>query len=349
MKRILLLLLLLSFFPFVFQSCETDFDVTAPWQDITVVYGLISQNDSVHYIKINKAFLGAGNALEYAQNPDSSSYGGNLEVVLKESSNGSVIRTLTFDTTSVFDKEPGVFYAPHQVVYKSAFKVPADYSARDLVYNLEIRNKLTGKLITAKTPLVYNFAVETPRPGQPVINFATEGALQRVKWTSAKNGKRYSVAVRFWFDEIRGAAKDTIPRFVDWNFNTIKSNSLQGGESLEIQYSPSSFFSICKSLIPHKEGSEISESSVVSRLVNRVEFLFSVAGDEFNTYMEVNEPSSGIVQDKPDYTNIENGIGIFSCRFVRTTETRQVKMRLSPLTEERLISENIKFIKKIGN
>ena len=118
---------------------------------------------------------------------------------------------------------------------------------------------------------------------------------------------------------------------------------------MEIPYSPSSFFSICKSLIPHKEGSEISESSVVSRLVNRVEFLFSVAGDELNTYMEVNEPSSGIVQDKPDYTNIENGIGLFSCRFVRTTETPQVKMRLSPFTEERLISENIKFIKKIGN
>lgn len=349
MKRIFLFLISLVILPFVFQSCETDFDVTAPWQDITVVYGLISQNDSVHYIKINKAFLGEGNALDYAQNPDSASYGNNLEVTLKETSNGNVLRTFTFDTSSVYNKEPGIFYAPGQLVYKSAFKVPADYSSKELIYHLEIRNKSNGKIITSKTPLINNFAIESPRPGQPVINFATEGSIQRVKWTSAKNGKRYNVSLRFWFDEVIGVSRDTIPRYIDWNFNSIKSSSVQGGEALELQYTPSSFFGICKNLIPYKDGSSVSETEVVSRLVNRVEFLFAVAGDELNTYMEVNEPSSGIVQDKPDYTNIENGIGLFSCRYTRTTETPQVKMRVSPLTIERLISENIKFVKKPGD
>lgn len=351
MKRISLLLLLLSFFPFVFQSCETDFDVIAPWQDITVVYGLISQNDSVHYIKINKAFLGEGNALEYAQNQDSSSYGGNLEVVVKETSNGNVLRTLNFDTTSVFNKEPGVFYAPHQVVYKSAFTVPSDYSSKELVYDLEIRNKISGKVISAKTPLVNNF-VFVP-PAQRVINFATEGGTQRIKWTSAKNGKRYNVAIRFWFDEVMVIDKDTIPRFIDWHFNSMKSAMLNGGEPMEIAYTPSSFFGICNSLIPYKEGSEISESSVNSRIVNRVEFLIAVAGDELNTYMEVNEPSSGIVQEKPDYTNIENGIGLFSCRFIKTNEFvdngNVVVIKVSPSTEERLIAQDLKFVKKIGN
>jgi hypothetical protein len=63
----------------------------------------------------------------------------------------------------------------------------------------------------------------------------------------------------------------------------------------------------------------------------------------------VNEPSSGIVQEKPDYTNVENGIGLFSCRYLKTTETPSVKMRVGPSTEERLINENLKFVKKIGN
>jgi hypothetical protein len=31
--------------------------------------------------------------------------------------------------------------------------------------------------------------------------------------------------------------------------------------------------------------------------------------------MEVNEPSNSIVQERPEYTNINNGIGIFSCRY----------------------------------
>ena len=62
----------------IFTSCETDIDVTAEWKDITVAYGILNQNDTAHYLKINKAFLGDGNSLVYAQNADSSSYFCNL-------------------------------------------------------------------------------------------------------------------------------------------------------------------------------------------------------------------------------------------------------------------------------
>ena len=324
MKRLFLFLLLISGFSVAFQSCETDFDVTAPYKDITVVYGLLSQNDSVHYIKVNKAFIGEGNALEYAQNEDSSSYGNNLEVVLREYRNGSALRTFNFDTTSVYNKEPGIFYAPKQVIYKSAFGIP---DADGLEYRLEVRNKITGKVTTAKTSLIPSFNFESPRPGQRSINFANDNA-QKIKWTSARNGKRYNVAIRFWFNEVMAATKDTIPRYIDWTFSSVTSNTIQGGEPLEVVYSPTQFFNICKNLIPYKSNSPIKESDVSIRLANFVEVLFAVAADDLNTYMEVNEPSSGIVQDKPDYTNIENGIGLFSSRFVRTTASPLVKMRL---------------------
>jgi len=51
-----------------------------------------------------------------------------------------------------------------------------------------------------------------------------------------------------------------------------------------------------------------------------LDFIVDVAGEEFNTYMEVNAPSTGIVQEKPEYTNVKNDkgedeIGIFSCRY----------------------------------
>lgn len=344
MKRIFLFLLLLSISSVAFQSCKTDFDVTAPYKDITVVYGLLSQNDSIHYIKINKAFIGEGNALQYALNEDSSSYGNNLEVLLREYRNETGLRTFSFDTTSIYNKEPGTFYAPKQVVYKSAFIIP---ETDNLQYRLEIRNKITGKVISAKTSLISGFNIESPRPGQRNINFAAEGSVQRIKWTSAKNGKRYNVAIRFWFKEVIAATKDTIPRYIDWTFSSVKSNSIQGGEPLEIQYAPTTFFNMCKNLIPYKANSPINESEVSARLANFVEVVFAVAADDLNTYMEVNEPSSGIVQDKPDYTNIENGIGLFSSRFIQTTSNPLVKMELHPASVDRLIGENIKFVKAL--
>ena len=41
------------------------------FKETAVVYGLLDQSDSVHYVKINRAFIGPGNSLEFAQIPDS--------------------------------------------------------------------------------------------------------------------------------------------------------------------------------------------------------------------------------------------------------------------------------------
>jgi hypothetical protein len=348
MKRNFFRILLPIFIFTIIAGCETDIDVTADWKDITVVYGLISQNDSVHYVKVNKAFLGEGNAFTYAQIEDSSSYGDNITVTIIERANNGNTRTFICDTTTIFNKEPGVFYYPTQVVYKTVFKVPSDINAQNYSYTLEISNKSTGKVVKANTPLVKDFTIETPRPGQPVINFTME-STQKIKWNSAKDGRRYNVALRFWFDEVK-MNNDTILRYIDWNFSSVKSSTTNGNEPLEISYAPWGFFTNCINLIPYKNTD--AENGVKSRLVNKAEFIFAVAGDELNTYMEVNEPSTGIVQEKPEYTNIENGIGLFSCRYTKSTQDSYEQgkfMKIHPNSEERLIGSEIKFVKKIGN
>ena len=57
--------LLFLILPFLF-SCETDFDVNANWKDVTIVYGLIDPNNEDQLIKINKAYLGQGDAIQMA-------------------------------------------------------------------------------------------------------------------------------------------------------------------------------------------------------------------------------------------------------------------------------------------
>lgn len=344
MKRpVLRFLLMLTFFPF-FQACETDFDVTAPWKDITVVYGLISQNDSVHYIKVNKAFLGEGNALDYAAIADSSSYGNNIEVTIIEKLKNGSTRNFLCDTTSVFNKEEGIFYYPKQVVYKAAFKVPSNYTEQEAIYTVIIRNKLTGKIVTAQTPLVKDFAIETPRPGQQSIDFISENN-QKIKWISAKDGRRYNIAIRFWFVDVLKGTNDTVTRSIDWNLTSIKSTTIEGNENLEILYNPLSFYSVCKNLVPVRDSYNLgyTEDDVDLRLADRVDFRFMVAGDELNTYMEVNEPSTGIVQEKPDYTNIVNGWGLLSCRY-----TKIASIAVGTRTQEKLEEQDIRFVKKIG-
>ena len=62
-----------SYFFFLLPVKKT-FNINAEWQDITVVYGLLDQSRFHHYIRVNKAFLGNGNALTMAKNFDSTNY-----------------------------------------------------------------------------------------------------------------------------------------------------------------------------------------------------------------------------------------------------------------------------------
>ena len=56
-------------------SCSNDFDLIEDFQDIPVVFGLLSQADSIHYIRVEKAFVDPNtSALEIAQIADSIYY-----------------------------------------------------------------------------------------------------------------------------------------------------------------------------------------------------------------------------------------------------------------------------------
>ena len=290
MSKLFNAILLISFV-YIFSSCETDFNPNAEYKDITVVYGLLNQNDSISYIKINKAFLGDQNAYVMAQYEDSSSYGNNLEVKVQEVGTNKVF---IFDTTTIFNKESGIFYSPNQVIYKCV-------TYKQLIvgneYKLTIRNKKTGKLITSSTQLISPFSIIFN--GQ-TFNLPTSGK-KVIEWKSAKYGKAYQFNLRFnYFDNGN-------PKYLDMIFPVSKSKDVYGGELMRVEFTSTYFFKTIQSNIPVIPG--------VVRNVGKIELKVSVAADEFSTYLDINAPSGSIVQVRPEYTNIANGIGIFSARY----------------------------------
>lgn len=290
MSKLFNAILLISFV-YIFSSCETDFNPNAEYKDITVVYGLLNQNDSISYIKINKAFLGDQNAYVMAQYEDSSSYGNNLEVKVQEVGTNKVF---IFDTTTIFNKESGIFYSPNQVIYKCV-------TYKQLIvgneYKLTIRNKKTGKLITSSTQLISPFSIIFN--GQ-TFNLPTSGK-KVIEWKSAKYGKAYQFNLRFnYFDNGN-------PKYLDMIFPVSKSKDVYGGELMRVEFPSAYFFKTIQSNIPVIPG--------VVRNVGKIELKVSVAADEFSTYLDINAPSGSIVQVRPEYTNIANGIGIFSARY----------------------------------
>ena len=75
------------------------------------------------------------------------------------------------------------------------------------------------------------------------------------------------------------------------------------------------------------------------RYADSLQFQINVAADDMTTYLNVNQPSNTVAQERPQYTNIENGLGLFSSRN-SITRTKYIDdftvdtLRRNPLTEE---------------
>ncbi|MDP2423640.1 MAG: hypothetical protein U1C46_06765 [Bacteroidales bacterium] len=317
LKKLLLSNLLILF---ILSSCETDFDINAPWKDITVVYGLLNQNDNTHYVRIQKAFLGEGNALHMALIPDSNLYPNNIHVTLQEWEGPNLKRTFNMDTVSIENKEPGTFFNPKQPVYFTIATLSPAY-----LYKLKVLNINTQKEISSQTELVNDFTIDRPGFGANLNFSITPETPIIVKWYSANYGKRYQVVMRFNYTEVITGTTDTLYKHIDWYSAVAKSKSLEGGELMEIK--------INKSVLENMIIGNIPKKMEVTRKLAPISFLFQVAADDLNTFIDVNEPSSSIIQDKPEFSNITNGIGIFSARY------EKVRMhQLHPSTRQQIFA-----------
>lgn len=319
----------------IIVSCESDFEINGPYQDISIVYGLLNQAEPEHYIKINRAFLG-DNALILANDPNNSSYGDSLQVWIEDWRFGNYLTTYNLiDTLIKKNVSSSPFYNPnnpYQIVYK--FKANLN---QDSEYRLFIKNKYTGKIVSSQTRLVKEFSIIKPRSGQPTFSF-TGTSPTPIEWTSGELGRLYQLVIRFNYIEknIKTLVVDST-KFVDWVFPVKRSKTLLGGEKFELEFLGEGFYKNIKGTVKTDEN--------VQRWYRNVQFIFSVAADDFATYMDVNKPSSSIVQERPEYSNINNGIGIFSSRYIKSRD-----LMLSSPSEDSLVkgihTSGLSFIKK---
>lgn len=297
-----------------FHSCSTDVDINAPWKDITIVYGLLNQNDNIHYIKVNKAFLGDASAYEMAAISDSVNYQNISVMVYKiKTSNGTsdTIKTYLFQDT-VMDKDPGVFANDNNIIYFNTEELITTTEANnieDYSFALNIYIPKYDKTVTGSSTLISKLLVARPNSYQPTVTLKGVSDYS-VEWTSTEGAKLYQLTLGFHYYEL--TATDTTEHYLEYPLASRTSQTDIGGEKMTQSINGGSFFQYL--------ATNIEEDANIRRIVKEecLDFTFVVGSSDLNTYIEVSSPSNGIVQEKPAYTNINNGIGIFSSRFDKT-------------------------------
>jgi len=319
-------------------SCNDEFDLNADYKDITVVYGLLDQgintnennNNDTIFIRLNKAFLGEGDAMEMAQIPDSSNYKTDVAITLDEFNGTNFLNTFYFDTIITDQKEDGVFYNPYQLLYYSVVEI-------DQLHTYDLLIQIGDKQVQATTPVVNDFSITFPPAGLQKIIIRYDHP-QTIEWESARNGKRYEILLRFNFRELFVDNPDTNDRYIDWYLGVKRSDNTDGNEEMIQIFGGSQFYAWIEDVVPYDDAEK--EARIQARFTVTLDYIFRVGAEELNIYMDVNAPSNSIVQERPEYTNIENGIGIFSSRYEKV---RDIQLHPETITNIKNLDTDLKF------
>ncbi len=289
------------------SACSTEFDVLAPYKEVPVIYGLISIEDTLHVIKVNKGFNNEGrDANDIAQNnPDSINYGSNLEVLL--------INTIKRDTLSLraidsLPKEAGLFSYPDQITYVGEKILNPEDD-----YKLLVVNKTTGTTADANTDMVGKMELDRTLVNV-VANFYNtfNNSLlnQRFDLSLAKNGTyvsfdAYVNIIEYYSD------RDSILKTVRIQVSSGRSFSANASNATFTLPGETFVTAIQSAFSPANDP-----PTLTSRTAVNIDVEVYASTRDFERYFLASRATSAISQTRPFFTNINNGLGLFTSRGV---------------------------------
>lgn len=325
MKFIRFKLFIFSVLTTLLFSCNEKINYLGKFQETAIIYGLLDHADSLHYVKINRAFIGPGNALDIAQIPDSN-YFDQVDATISEYLDGTLSRTWQLRDTILATKDTnGLFFAPEQKVYYFKTLPTSNTPSFGTVQNAAnpqmsslipyATYKLTAVInngkytVTSETKLVNG--ITSPASGQNfTFKFANDpGEYLGAGLTVSNTGNSY----------VMNAQMDVEFNEFTTTGSTVKSFNWRIGEFDVSPSSSKTFSALGKTFYELMDANCTNDPAITKRTFKGMWITFTGGAEELYNYMVVNKPASSLAQSKPTYTNlkINNGgkvIGIFSSR-----------------------------------
>ena len=284
---------------FFIVGCETEVELNDDYEFNSYVFCLLDQNADTQFVRVNRAFLGSNSADDMVKYEDSINYKLG-DLNVEIIDEGNVIRL----EDTIVSKEAGYFNNSDYIVYYTT--APFTFSSADKLYELRVTNNLTGEVITGKTSLIDNLTLNDPNPNFDVSfirNCSEEGYCFgrsfTINWRSSENAVKYEVTLRLVYDEI--------------------------------DFSPELFYTVI--------GRSVETPPNTVKRLPRVEVLIAAAHEDLSLYIDATKPSNDINQNKPSYSNLSNGIGLFSSRNYRNVAQKQLPF--NPQSIQKLIESDL--------
>lgn len=299
MTRIFSILLIAITCLLVFSSCDDDFETTADFKDIPIVFGLLSLQDTAHYIRVERAFLAKGeSAIDVAKIADSIYYD-NLTVILEKVDSGEQYFLEEIDgNLDGYEREEGPFAEEPNILYK----IKAEdivLEAGEEVKLIIIRDEDLPE-VTSVAEVVGEVRIFAPNPQSRFR--ITENSTNRISWAGNPQTFFYDVDMYITIREINlSEGIDTLKEF-RWKMDRRITNERLNFVGIE-------FLSFIA-------GLNLEKSNSINRQITNLRIVVLAGGEAMQEAVNLTLANSGITstQEVPIFSNIEGGRGIFSSR-----------------------------------
>jgi hypothetical protein len=422
------------FFIILFFSCENDIEINDTWKDIPVIYAILNSGtqedadgygfedpnpftefdfdgdtdsdlNNLHFVRVQKSFLGEESAYNYMNISDSIYYDNNNLSVWAEVIDPNYLGSVNPAQISLIhvgeneleqlgiDKLDGNFSIDNHYLYRFPnindinFNNP-DPNVTDIsdlcqggdcnhLYKICVLNNLTGDTAYAITNIVQPLEMFKPHAHGPtsILKLGLESTPFQIDIQPSINAKMYSVSLRFnyleqsrdsyLFDVENGNALPTtgvVAKYVDWTFSEVvitDQNQLNGsGNRIKKSFYGAEFFTYLKSTISEQDASQpefyrypintfyqnFENSQAVAGIYHRcIDLNITAVNTELYTFLNANAPNYGLNQERPEYNNVENGIGHVSSRSVLNMNNLRIDKQASDSLSFGQITKNLNF------
>jgi len=325
----------------LFTACEP-FKLNAPYKDVTVVYGILNYQDSIHYVKIYKGFQPEGEDAVFiaAQNPDSIYYydfsknTSFIDVVLQEfeKDKRTPRKDILLDITHDFPRDSGIFcYDKDKIIYYTKEKLN-----KGKEYKIVITNKLTGKIVEGKTSIVENFSIKSYQ------TFNMTGTADQILFSKAINAddQGYEIFVNFIYFEVDKNTKQVVKigKIVKNVCPKVADGKIEDKDGLLYKKFAKTFYAdIAAQLKP--DDNVIRYIGLPGNNGCCIEIEGWAAGESMVQFLQSNQPTFSFIQVNRTYTNMTSipsdgtAFGFFSSR-VKCPNTY---LAVNPASQDTLI------------
>ena len=306
--------LILLAFPLVIYSCDNKVDLVAEGQETPVVFGFIDPTVDTQFVKINKSFVTEGNAYTAALDPSLSEYTDLLAYVVEWDGNDSVASYI-LNEKEITNKDSGVFYYPVQTVYYTDEILFSTDNDPQYDNTFEIRFEGSGKNVSSKTDVIGAFKPNNTQAFDEislVSVFNVDGSSYQdksMKIDQSTNAKRYEFTLRFFYTEIYNDGSEA-EKHLDFRFQPWVCEGLSGQESYTFFIKGEDFFQG----VENRLIAQNNEANVYRRVIGKLNYIFDYAGFDLNTFIELSKPATSFNSEQNPFSNIDNGIGVWSSR-----------------------------------